>query len=383
MPRAALFLSDHCARLHLRRASPSLLQSRTSKHRAASTIRFRRFFDSRQSSRAPLPTYDSQLFTSRIAPKDVQFLPARPPLHSSASSWIVLSLAGLLSGALFYALAPDDVGRSKAHGLLSYLHRTPDHQNTMATEIQPGRPETLTKDEEAKLRELWIATFKVCGVSIVDGDAKDGDNSSIKTETKDKKRKMSFFRRVAGAKDEDAEADGEEDKYGLAKIYNEALKSMTPQEIRDSIWEMVKIDNPDALLLRFLRARKWDVQKALVMMISTMKWRQKDMLVDQDIMKNGELVNLDEGDVISPAKKKLANDMMSQLVMGKSFLHGLDKEGRPMCFIRVRLHKPGAQSVESLERFTVYQIETTRLMMLPPVDTAVRALHCATLGEPR
>jgi hypothetical protein len=244
----------------------------------------------------------------------------------------------------------------------------------MPTEIQPGRPETLTKEEEEKLRELWIAIFKLCGVSITDGSRLPDDVSSIKAETKDKKRKISLFRRVTGGKDDDDEptfAPGDEDKYGLNKVYNDALKSMTPSEIRESIWGMVKIDNPDALLLRFLRARKWDVQKSLVMMISTMKWRTKDMFVDEEIMKNGELVTLDEKEVISPAKKKLANDMKAQLLMGKSFLHGLDKEGRPMCFIRVRLHKPGAQSGESLERFTVYQIETTRLMMLHPVDTAV------------
>jgi hypothetical protein len=248
----------------------------------------------------------------------------------------------------------------------------------MSAEIPLGRAETLNKEEEQKLREFWIATFKVGGLSIADAGGKADDNSSIKTDTK--KRKMSLFRRVTGAKDE--EGDGEEDKFGLASVYAEALKVMSPQEIRESIWGTVKVEDPDSVLLRFLRARKWDVQKALVMMIATMKWRQKDAAVDEEIMKNGELVNLDEDEVISPTKKKLANDMMAQLQMGKSFLHGLDKEGRPMCFIRVRLHRPGAQSAESLERFTVYQIETTRLMMEPPVDTAVcllSYLHYADL----
>lgn len=65
------------------------------------------------------------------------------------------------------------------------------------------------------------------------------------------------------------------------------------------------------------------------------------------------------------------NDFMMQLRMGKSYLHGLDKEGRPICFVRVRLHKQGEQSEESLERYTVYIMETARLMLQPPVDTAV------------
>lgn len=65
------------------------------------------------------------------------------------------------------------------------------------------------------------------------------------------------------------------------------------------------------------------------------------------------------------------NDFMSQLRLGKSYVHGLDKDGRPICFVRVRLHKPGDQSEESLERSIVYIMETTRLMLHPPVDTAV------------
>jgi hypothetical protein len=39
--------------------------------------------------------------------------------------------------------------------------------------------------------------------------------------------------------------------------------------------------------------------------------------------------------------------------------------------LRVKLHKQGEQSEKSLERFTVYTIETTRMMLKPPIDTAV------------
>lgn len=251
----------------------------------------------------------------------------------------------------------------------------------MATKIPPGRPETLTAAEEEKLREFWVATFKICGVSIHENGEVDAD--STKTDTKVKKKK-GFLRRLAtggSSSEEVASGPDSNDKFGQVKDYNDALASMSPEAIRDSIWNMVKVENPDAIMLRFLRARKWDVQKALVMMISTMTWRAKDMHVDDDIMKNGELVVLDEKDATDPAKKKVADEMKLQLVTGKSFLHGLDKEGRPMCFIRVRLHRPGEQDIQSIERFTVFQIETARLMMEHPIDTAVCTDNLMFMGS--
>jgi hypothetical protein len=71
-------------------------------------------------------------------------------------------------------------------------------------------------------------------------------------------------------------ADGD-DKYSQTKEFKEALATSTPQEIHDTFWRMVKADHPDALFLRFLRARKWDVGKAMVMLVATMHWRSKDL----------------------------------------------------------------------------------------------------------
>jgi len=106
------------------------------------------------------------------------------------------------------------------------------------------------------------------------------------------------------------------------------------------------------------------------MMIATMNWRATDAHVDDDIMKQGEGGALQAATGGEGTSKKLGEDFLAQLRLGKSFVHGVDKLGRPMCFVRVRLHKQGEQSEESLERYTVFVIETTRLMLSPPVDTA-------------
>lgn len=94
------------------------------------------------------------------------------------------------------------------------------------------------------------------------------------------------------------------------------------------------------------------------------------MHVDDDIMRNGEMKAFEDAEGSDPAKKKLGEDFLEQMRLGKSFLHGLDNQGRPMCFVRVRLHRQGEQSEESLERYTVFVIESARMILSPPVDTA-------------
>jgi len=98
------------------------------------------------------------------------------------------------------------------------------------------------------------------------------------------------------------------------------------------------------------------------------------MHVDDDVVKRGEGGAAEDAASSNHAVKKEGDDFLAQLRLGKSYLHGVDKEGRPMCFVRVRLHKAGEQSEASLERYTVYVIETARLVLSPPVDTAVRSL---------
>ncbi|KAH9213019.1 CRAL-TRIO domain-containing protein [Leptodontidium sp. 2 PMI_412] len=250
----------------------------------------------------------------------------------------------------------------------------------MTGESLPGRPGTLTAEQEDSLKQFWAAVLQVFGLLEKDVSDAVSENGKARSDTADstkpKKKRMSLFRKKddeAGLKSPTPKthaAHGEDDKYGQTKEFHDALANMSPESLRATFWSMVKHDHPDALLLRFLRARKWDVDKALVMMVSTMRWRSTEVHVDDDIMKNGELGSLNDANGSDPAKKKHGQDFLAQMRLGKSFLHGLDKSGRPMCFVRVRLHKQGEQSEESLERYTVFVIESARMILSPPVDTA-------------
>ncbi|CAK7228344.1 phosphatidylinositol transfer protein csr1 [Sporothrix curviconia] len=280
----------------------------------------------------------------------------------------------------------------------------------MTSELPPGRVGNLTPEQEEKLRQMWTIIFKVCQYELPgaeSGDATDavdavdddeaGDagvlesvsSAAVGDKKKEKKKKRNIFKRSKKDKESTPAADepvasvtkavttvdlaatGEDDKYGQSKVFQEALASLSPESIRNTIWSMMKHDHPDALVLRFLRARKWDVDKAFVMLVSTMHWRAQEMHVDDDIMAKGEAGAAEE--VASSADeraKTVSEDFLAQMRMGKSFLHGSDKQGRPICIVRVRLHHQGDQVEESVERCTVYIIETARMALHPPVDTA-------------
>ncbi|KAI7158184.1 CRAL/TRIO domain-containing protein [Hortaea werneckii] len=258
------------------------------------------------------------------------------------------------------------------------VHDDSDYEaffHVMAPNTAPGRPGTLTADQTEKLKEMWGATLEVFGVVEPEKEgASNGTSTPSEADSKKKdgkKKRFSLLKKKGDkSSDSNAAAGSENDKHGQTKVFQEALASQSPEELRQAFWSMAKHDHPDALLLRFLRARKWDVQAALIMMVSTMHWRSKEMHVDDDIMVNGEERAFKDAKSASGPEKKEAEDLMAQLRMGKSFLHGQDKDGRPCCYVRVRLHRQGEQSEKSLERFTVYTIESARMLLRPPVDTA-------------
>ena len=251
----------------------------------------------------------------------------------------------------------------------------------------PGRPGNLTAEQETKLYDFWVALLNVFGVygrGVTPLNGTNEGSSALKEaeqrarsdtgSSESKKKRRSLFSRKhhdtdASGDQSDAYSDSD-DKYGQTNYFQYVLANQSPEELRQAFWSMVKHDDPDALLLRFLRARKWNVQKALVMLVATMHWRMQEVHVDDDVVKRGEGGAFADSLSSNAARKKEGNDFLAQLRMGKSFLHGTDKDGRPMCFVRVRLHKQGEQSEASLERYTVYVIETARLLLSRHVDTA-------------
>lgn len=304
----------------------------------------------------------------------------RSPLHSGVD--LISLSAVLILLCLGYGLQSawprqDTDAQDPAHDFFTD-EPTPEE---MAQQALPGRPGNLTKEQEEKLLLLWTKVLNISGV----GDPNDTDPKTngiegapaaaqADPEPEQPKKKMGFWSKKATpsptstSTSNSAAAAALDDKYNQTQEYFDAIATLQPEQLHKTIWNMIKFDDPDAVMLRFLRARKWDVDKALVMLVSTMKWRITEMHVDDDVMVNGEEHAAAEAE---KDPKGFMRDFIMHFRMGKTYLHGVDRGGHPLCITRVRLHKPGELSNEALERYTIFILEQGRMTVRPPVDTAV------------
>ena len=317
-----------------------------------------------------------------------QYPSTRHPIRSSVSGPVAIVVA--VAAATCYAFILNitlDSSVSASENQLLELIEEEEKRAIMTGAPLPGRPGNLTAEQEVKLQEFWTTILHVFGLpepsngaastpegaSVLKQVDQPSRRDSLGSDKQKKKKRLSLFSRKHDDADDGASgaATEGEDKYGQTKDFHKVLENQTPEELRTAFWSMVKHDNPDALLLRFLRARKWNVHNALVMLVATMHWRQQEMHVDDNVVLRGEGGALLDSASSNAHTKKEGEDFLMQMRKGKSYLHGSDKEGRPVCTVRVRLHRQADQSEASLERFTVYTIETARLMLSSQVDTAV------------
>ena len=191
--------------------------------------------------------------------------------------------------------------------------------------LPPGTPGNLTLDEQEKLQQAWIHLLRLCGSKCLEN--------------------FTFPKPVPD----------------LTGELRHQMSDKSPKIFRDGLWGFILSEHPDALVLRFLRARKWDVEKAMVMLVSAINWRLERNLAET-IIHTGESVGL---------KKELSADdqgFISQYRSGKSYVHAKDKENRLVYVIRVREHDPSAQSGDAMETYILHNIESLRVLMKPPDD---------------
>ncbi|KAJ3177582.1 hypothetical protein HDU87_004335 [Geranomyces variabilis] len=121
--------------------------------------------------------------------------------------------------------------------------------------------------------------------------------------------------------------------------------------LAETLWLACGLDRPDVLLLRFLRARKFNVDKAVTMTLNALQWREEFGVAE--LLANGE-------------KDLDAEELQS----GKSYFQGVDKLGRPCCYLHVAMHDKNTVDRERTKKLTVLTLETGRMLLQPPQEMA-------------
>ena len=117
----------------------------------------------------------------------------------------------------------------------------------------------------------------------------------------------------------------------------------------DELFYLFGYENPDITLLRWLRARKWDVAAAVQHMMDSLRWRHDWGF--QKLMANGENdLNLDE------------------CASGKGYMMGKDKMNRQITYMHAREHTKGQYPFEGTEKFLILYSEVCRSMLGHPVE---------------
>ncbi|KAI9248667.1 CRAL-TRIO domain-containing protein [Helicostylum pulchrum] len=221
---------------------------------------------------------------------------------------------------------------------------------------KPAHAGNLTESQLASLKAFWIRLlqlFKQPGQEIILPDP-----------AKERPVKKSFF----GAVKEDpyynyflgATSDPRWSSLPLEK----ALPLIPGNLLRDTFWGLVASNNPDSTILRFLRARKWDLDASYNMLTNTLRWRLE--------MRANEIASLGQTGLINElekAKPGLGVAFKHQLDLKMVTLGGPDKQARGACFVNVQIHHKENQPLEVMKLLTLYMVETSRVVCDYPMDT--------------
>ncbi|KAG1118663.1 hypothetical protein G6F42_013143 [Rhizopus arrhizus] len=145
---------------------------------------------------------------------------------------------------------------------------------------------------------------------------------------------------------------------------DKALPMIPGEMLHKAFWGMVATDNPDSTLLRFLRARKRDLDAAYNMLTNTLRWRLE--------MRINEIVSLGETGLIEElekAKTGLGVAFKKQLEQKMVTLGGPDRRARGVCFVNVQVHHKDNQPLEVMKLLTIYVMETSRVICDYPMET--------------
>eukprot|EP01101_Sappina_pedata_P006657 TRINITY_DN3373_c0_g1_i1.p1 TRINITY_DN3373_c0_g1~~TRINITY_DN3373_c0_g1_i1.p1 ORF type:complete len:262 (+),score=77.06 TRINITY_DN3373_c0_g1_i1:33-788(+) len=142
----------------------------------------------------------------------------------------------------------------------------------------------------------------------------------------------------------------------LSASQQEALNQMKElvdtklDEIQKKQFDMeYRPDLVDATILRFLRARDFKVDLSFPLLANCLTWRAT--------YNDTGVLNISE------------DSIQRQMATNKAFFHGTDKKGRPLAYVRSRMHDHNTSDFEELQRYCVYTIEGCMKQLVPPHES--------------
>lgn len=222
--------------------------------------------------------------------------------------------------------------------------------------VLPARIHDLLPEQEHALKQMWAQVLSVLegnSVTLVDQVAEVDD--SVQGGVAQQQLSASLNKTFKRPHIKPVQS---------KTVFRDSLGDCSAEQIqalRKTLRLYFRQDHPDNILLRFLRARKFDVAKALDSLACTLKWRLKEDFDVNELLEKGELGVYQNGD----------KGLMLQFELGKAFIYGVDRKNRPLVVVRPDLHDPKTQSDFDMERYVVFIMEATRGFMKEPlVDTA-------------
>jgi hypothetical protein len=183
---------------------------------------------------------------------------------------------------------------------------------------KPAHAGTLDNEQVDMLKNIWLRLLELF--------QQPGAEIQFPVYSNEQTVKKGGFFGIGGRKEE-AQRDyflgATSDPRWTTLPLQEALPLIPGSLLREAFWGMVATDNADSTILRYLRARKWDLDASYNMLTNTLRWRLE--------MRTNEIVSLGETGLIEEldrAKEGLGFSFREQLKLKMVTLGGPDKKGR-------------------------------------------------------
>lgn len=234
----------------------------------------------------------------------------------------------------------------------------------------------LSEEHQEVLCQMWDAFFSICDKAS--GQKNEGATGFSEDwgVDEDATKKSSGGGGILGAtkavkssgisKEDDAKAAAQArtEEANMERL----LSTYGPEALRNAFWSLCKRDNPDIIMLRFLRARKWNVDHTTAMMASTLKWRLDTNL--DHLVENGDLGN----------GKEIPKYIENFDENGKVFTLGTNHRNQPVMYVKFGKHIIWAQPQATTKKFIIAHFELVRLLVEPPNDKIVLLFDCTGFG---